>query len=66
MLKLYVWLKDLLRGERGQDMVEYALITVVISAPIVLATIAILEPAFKDWAGDLKACITAAGDCAFG
>ncbi len=61
MLKLYIWLKDLLRVERGQDMVEYALITVIISVAVVLATIFILEPAFRIWANDLAACITAPG-----
>ena len=65
MTKLYIWLKDLLRSERGQDMVEYALITVVISAAIVLATIAVLQPAFTDWANDLAACITAGAACPF-
>ena len=65
MLKLYNWMKGLLRVERGQDMVEYALITVVISAAIVLATILILEPAFENWANSLAACITALGGCPF-
>ena len=64
MLKLYTWLKDLLRSERGQDMVEYALITVIISVAIVLATIGILGPAFGTWAGDIKDCITAPGTSA--
>ncbi len=63
MLKLYVWLKDLLRNERGQDMVEYALITVVISVAIVLVAIGILSPAFQTWAGDLRDCITSPGNC---
>ena len=58
MLKLYTWLKGLLSSERGQDMVEYALITVVISVAIVIVAIAALSPAFKEWAGDLAACIT--------
>ena len=62
MLKLYFnWMKDLLRIERGQDMVEYALITVIISVAVVLATIFILEPAFTAWATDLASCITAPG-----
>ena len=61
MLKLYVWLTSLLRSERGQDMVEYALITVIISVVIVLATIFLLEPAFTTWAEDLASCITAPG-----
>jgi len=63
MLKLYVWLKDLLSSERGQDMVEYALITVVISVAIVLVTLAILQPAFLDWAGDLRDCINSPSTC---
>ena len=53
MLKLYVWLTDLLRSERGQDMVEYALITVVISVVIVTAVVALLAPGFRAWANDL-------------
>ena len=66
MTKLYTFLKGLLRSERGQDMVEYALITVLISVAIVLATIFILQPAFTTWATDLAACITAAPVCPFG
>ncbi len=67
MLKLYTWLKDLLRSERGQDMVEYALITVLISAVIVLAAMVLLETAFSAWAGDVAGCITApsAANCPF-
>lgn len=69
MLKLYVWIKDLplFRNERGQDMVEYALITVLISVAIVLATLLILPGAFTTWANGLKACInsTKAVDCPF-
>ena len=60
MLKLYVWLKDLLRNERGQDMVEYALITAVISIVIVLATIAIIGPAFTTWATGVADCVSGA------
>jgi Flp pilus assembly pilin Flp len=60
MTKLYTWLKGLIKSERGQDMVEYALITVVISVAIVLATIFILEPAFTAWAVGL--CETIAPD----
>ena len=65
MLKLYVWLKDLLRSERGQDMVEYALITVLISAAIVLLAMVVLGPAFTTWAESIEACITAPASCAF-
>ncbi len=61
LYNLYAYLKGLLRVERGQDMVEYALITVIISVAVVLATIFILEPAFTIWATDLASCITAPG-----
>jgi Flp pilus assembly pilin Flp len=64
MLKLYTWLKDLLRSERGQDMVEYALITVVISVVVVLAAMLALGPAFTSWANGLAGCITDPGNCA--
>jgi Flp pilus assembly pilin Flp len=61
MLKLYIWVKDLLRSERGQDMVEYALITAVISIVVVLATIFLLGPAFDTWATKIATCITDPG-----
>jgi len=64
MLKLYVWLTDLLRNERGQDMVEYALITAVISIAIVVAVIAILGPAFTVWAEGVRDCIKVPKSCA--
>ena len=50
MTKLYIWMTGLLRGEKGQDMIEYALIASVIGIVIVLATATILEPAFAKWA----------------
>jgi Flp pilus assembly pilin Flp len=61
MTKLFDLIKGLIRSERGQDMVEYALITVVISVVIVLAALTVLEPAFTTWAGDLASCITGPG-----
>jgi Flp pilus assembly pilin Flp len=63
MLKLYIWLKDLLRSERGQDMVEYALITVVISVAVVLAALLVLQPVFATWATNLASCITSPKTC---
>ncbi len=63
MLKIYVWLTDLLRSERGQDMVEYALITAVISIAIIVAVIAILGPAFTVWAESVEACIEIPKSC---
>ena len=58
MSKLYLWFKGLLSSEGGQDMVEYALITVLISVAIVVAAIGILSPAFTTWATDLATQIT--------
>jgi|RifCSP13_1_1023834.scaffolds.fasta_scaffold800943_1 Flp pilus assembly pilin Flp len=58
MSKLYVWFKGLLSSERGQDMVEYALITAAISLVIVGVTIGILDDAFFDWATNLAGEIT--------
>ena len=58
MLKLYVWVTDLLQNrEKGQDMIEYALIASVISIAVVLATALILEPAFKSWATGIRTII---------
>ena len=63
MLKLYVWLTDKIRSERGQDMVEYALITAVISIAIIVAVIAILGPAFTTWANSVEDCIMSPSAC---
>ena len=63
MLKLFVWLKDVLQSERGQDMVEYALITAVISIAIIVAVIAILGPAFTAWAEAVRDCIKTPSVC---
>ena len=63
MLKLYIWLNGLLKSERGQDMVEYALITAVISIVIVLATIFAIGPAFEIWAKSVADCIKLPSEC---
>ncbi len=63
MLKLYIWLNGLLKSERGQDMVEYALITAVISIVIVLATILLIGPAFETWAAAVANCIEVPSEC---
>jgi len=47
--KLLAWFRD----EKGQDMIEYALIAAVISIPIVLVAVGLLSPAFANWAGDV-------------
>ena len=65
MTDLYGRLSDLLRNERGQDMVEYALITGLISVAIALAVLVILPDAFESWANAVSTCITDpdAGNC---
>ena len=51
MLKLYTWIKGLLRSERGQDVIEYALISALISVAIVSVILVTgLVGAFGDWA----------------
>lgn len=37
MLKLYLWIRNLLEGEEGQDLVEYALIIALVSIALVLS-----------------------------
>ena len=43
--------------EEGQDMIEYALIVAVLSVVIVVAAVGLIDPAIKDWAGDVAAKI---------
>ena len=54
------WLIRIAASERGQDMVEYAMLTMFVSVPIVLAAIA-LPSAFGAWAEQLAAAIPGAG-----
>jgi len=35
MLKLYLWIRNMLEGEEGQDLVEYALIIALVSIVLV-------------------------------
>jgi Flp pilus assembly pilin Flp len=69
MLKLYTRIVDLLRGERGQDLVEYALITILVSIAIISAVVLIdLPGAFSTWATDVYDCVsdTSGASCPFG
>ena len=51
MSKFFELIKGLLRGERGQDVIEYALISALISVGIIAVVLASgLLPAFGDWA----------------
>jgi Flp pilus assembly pilin Flp len=66
MLKLYTWITDLIRSERGQDMVEYGLITVLLSIAIVLAVVASgIVDAFGEWGTAIADCVgdPGAGAC---
>ncbi len=63
MKRISRWLRGFAAGERGQDMVEYALITVVISVAVVLATIVVLAPAFDIWANALATCVSDVPSC---
>jgi Flp pilus assembly pilin Flp len=51
MLKLYVWMKNLLSREEGQDVIEYALISALISVGIVSVVLLTgMVGAFGTWA----------------
>ena len=54
MERLKGWLIRIAASEGGQDMVEYAMITMFISVAIVLATLVVdLPGAFGLWAGEV-------------
>ncbi len=60
MLKLYTWLTDLIRREEGQDVIEYALISALISVGIITVVLATgLVGAFADWANYVATEMTA-------
>ena len=39
MLKLYLWIRNMLEGEEGQDLAEYSLLLVTISVVAIAAMI---------------------------
>ena len=53
MLQLYLWLRNLLQGEEGQTMAEYALILVLI-AIVVIAALLLLGPQIATIFNDIK------------
>jgi Flp pilus assembly pilin Flp len=59
--RLKGWLIKIAAGEGGQDMVEYAMLTMFISVAIVMVTLGMLSPAFGTWADELAATIVTAG-----
>ena len=67
MLKLYVWMKgltDRIREERGQDMVEYALITAIMAVIIVGVLFIALQGALNNWVDNIAALIENPGPAA--
>ena len=61
MLKLYTWITDLLRREEGQDVIEYALISALISVGIISVVILTgMVGAFGTWANAVKAAMSTA------
>ena len=52
----HAWVVSHLRDERGQDLLEYALLGGVIAVAILLAGI-ILSPALQAMAGGIRDCI---------
>jgi hypothetical protein len=56
--RISVHLARYLNPEAGQDLVEYALVTIVLSATIIAVIAATgLVPAFGVWADDLANCV---------
>ncbi len=64
MERLKRWLIRIAAGERGQDMVEYAMVTMFISVAVVLAALVANVPgAFGAWATDLGSCVADSATC---
>ncbi len=60
MKRLTQWISRIADCELGQDMVEYAMIILVISVPLVLVGTA-LTPAFALWAQTVAETVSAGG-----
>lgn len=59
--KLFVSVLARFQGEEGQDLIEYALISAVLSLGIIaVIVIAGIPGAFEGWAGDIVASINPA------
>ena len=58
MSKFFEMIKGLLRGERGQDVIEYALISALVSVGIIAVVIATgMVDAFGTWAAAVAGAI---------
>ncbi|MBI1885688.1 MAG: hypothetical protein HYS09_05175 [Chloroflexi bacterium] len=53
MVRIYKWLVRFLLIEQGQDMVEYTMIIMVISIPIVLVAVGV-DSVVGEWAVGLR------------
>ncbi len=63
MERLKGWVARIAASERGQDMVEYALISTFLAAAIVVVTVGLLSPGFTTWAESVAGCIRDIGSC---
>jgi len=57
MLNVYTWILAHLRRERGQDLIEYAMLSGLIAAAIVAVGIIVFSTALTDMAGGISNCI---------
>ena len=57
MLNVYTWILAHLRRERGQDLIEYAMLSGLIAAAIVAVGIIVFSGALTDMAGGISSCI---------
>ena len=57
MLNVYTWMLAHLRRERGQDLIEYAMLSGLIAAAIVAVGILVFSDALTAMAGGISDCI---------
>ena len=57
MLNVYTWILTHLRRERGQDLIEYAMLSGLIAAAIVAVGILAFSGALTSMAGGISDCI---------
>jgi Flp pilus assembly pilin Flp len=57
MLNVYTWILTNLRRERGQDLVEYAMLSGLIAAAIVAVGIIVFSGALTSMATGISSCI---------
>ncbi len=57
MLNVYTWILVHLQRERGQDLIEYAMLSGLIAAAIVAVGILVFSTALTSMAGGISDCI---------